>query len=80
METFVVAFHNGCWRIGYNGQWYGSYPDRISAQKATVAIARESGELPTRVVVHEPDGSEEIVWEPDNAPDTVVTSDHSNSH
>jgi hypothetical protein len=64
METFVVAFRNGYWQIGYAGQWYGAYSDRASAQSASIAIAQGSGELPTRVVVREMDGSEEIVWDP----------------
>jgi hypothetical protein len=50
-ETFMVAFHNGYWRIGYEGRWYGTYPNRDSAEQVAIGIAMQTGELPTRVVV-----------------------------
>lgn len=59
---FLVAFAEGHWRIGYNEQWYGKYPDRDSAQGATMAIVQAHGEVPTRVIVREIDGTEELVW------------------
>jgi hypothetical protein len=59
---FVVAFEGGHWRIGYNERWYGEYPDRASAQGATLAIVRAHGEVPTRIIVREADGTEELVW------------------
>ena len=59
---FVVAFEEGHWRIGYNERWYGEYPDRASAQGATLAIVRAHGEVPTRIIVREVDGTEELVW------------------
>jgi hypothetical protein len=62
--TFVVAFHQGSWRINYHGQWYGAYSDRPSAEKASVAAAQANREMLTRVVVRQPDGSEELVWDP----------------
>jgi hypothetical protein len=65
-ETFMVAFHNGYWRIGYDGRWYGTYPNRDSAEQVAIGIAMQTGELPTRVVVLEQDGSEEVVWQPSN--------------
>src|SRR6185503_18537918 len=65
-ETFMVAFHNGYWRIGYEGRWYGTYPNRDSAEQVAIGIAMQTGELPTRVVVLEQDGSEEVVWQPSN--------------
>jgi hypothetical protein len=64
VETFVVAFHEGSWRIGYAGHWYGTYPEKVSAETAAVRIARAAPELATRVVVRESDGSERIIWEP----------------
>ena len=45
-EAFIVAFHNGYWRIGYMDQWYGTYPNKSSAKKAAVMIAKEAGEVP----------------------------------
>jgi len=64
-ETFLVAFHDGYWRVNFDGQWYGAYPNRAAAQRATVVIAKAGDYLPTRVVVREVDGSEEVVWDPD---------------
>jgi len=64
-ETFLVAFHDGYWRVSFDGQWYGAYPNRAAAQRATVVIAKAGDYLPTRVVVREVDGSEEVVWDPD---------------
>jgi hypothetical protein len=65
VETFVVAFHEGFWRIGYAGRWYGTYPEKTKAEVAAVRIANAAPELATRVVVREGDGSERIIWEPD---------------
>lgn len=64
MDTFLVAFHEGCWRIGYQDHWYGSYTDKKAARRMAVTIARAYGELPTKVAVREPNGAEEIVWNP----------------
>jgi hypothetical protein len=64
-ETFLVAFHDGYWRVNFDGQWYGAYPNRTAAQRATVVIAKAGDYLPTRVVVRDVDGSEEVVWDPD---------------
>jgi hypothetical protein len=66
IETFVVTFHNGQWQISFDGQWYGAYEDRASAENAAVRIAQSAGELPTRVVVREANGLEETVWEPES--------------
>jgi hypothetical protein len=59
---FLVAFEEGHWRIGYNEQWYGEYPDRRSAEGATLAIVQAHGEIPTRIIVRDLDGTEELVW------------------
>jgi hypothetical protein len=64
VDTFIVAFHGGSWRIGYQGQWYGTYSDKRSAQKMAVGIARAYGELPTQVAVREGNGREQVVWNP----------------
>jgi hypothetical protein len=63
MDTFIVAFHGGSWRIGYQDQWYGTYSDKRSAEKMAVGIARAYGELPTKVAVRA-NGREQIVWNP----------------
>jgi hypothetical protein len=60
--TFLIALQDGYWRIGYDNRWYGTYPDRASAQAATIAIVQAHGELPTHVIVREVDGSEETIW------------------
>jgi hypothetical protein len=64
VDTFLVAFHGGCWRIGYQDHWYGSYADKSAARRMAVTIARAYGELPTKVAVRETKGAEEIVWNP----------------
>jgi hypothetical protein len=66
-ESFVVGFRDGCWCIGFDDHWYGSYHDNGAAQRVAVAIAMQMGELPTRVVVRERDGTEEVVWQPTSA-------------
>jgi hypothetical protein len=71
-EAFIVAFHNGYWRIGYMDQWYGTYPNKSSAKKGAVLIAKEAGEVPTGVVIQEVNGFEEVVLEP--APRTLNDS------
>ena len=65
VETFVIAFHEGYWRIGYAGRWYGTYPEKANAEIAAVRIAKAAPELAARVVVQdEDDGSERIIWDP----------------
>ncbi len=64
MDTFLVAFHGGYWRIGYQDHWYGSYAEKRTAKRMAVSIARAYGELPTKVAVREPNGSEEVIWNP----------------
>ena len=66
-ESFVVGFRDGCWCICFDDQWYGSYHEKEAAQRVAVAIAMQMGELPTRVVVQERDGREEVVWQPTSA-------------
>ncbi len=51
VDTFVVAFHDGCWRIGYDGHWYGIYPDERSARRVAMLVASAHPELPTQVAV-----------------------------
>jgi hypothetical protein len=66
VETFVVAFHEGYWRIGYAGRWYGTYLEKANAEIAAVRIAKAAPELATRVVVQDGDDSpERIIWDPD---------------
>jgi hypothetical protein len=62
--TFLIEFHDGRWRINVEGEWFGSFPTRASAETKTIQLAQASGELPTRVVVRENDGSERILWDP----------------
>jgi hypothetical protein len=70
-ETFLVAFHEGYWRVNFDGQSYGAYPNRTAAQRVTVVIAQAGDYLPTRVVVRDVDGTEEVVWDPDQPPADV---------
>jgi hypothetical protein len=64
VDTFLVAFLGGYWRIGYQDHWYGSYADKRTAKRMAVTIARAYGELPTRVAVRETNGAEEVIWNP----------------
>ena len=64
MATFLVAFPEGCWRIFYDGNWYGSYTSRRSAEKASIDLAQSYGEMPSRVVIEQRDGSVMLLWEP----------------
>ena len=64
MDTFLVAFLGGYWRIGYQDHWYGSYEDKRTAKRMAVTIARAYGELPTKVAVRERNGAEEVIWNP----------------
>jgi hypothetical protein len=61
--TFIIAMRNDYWSIGYNQHWYGRYPNLKTAEEATIAIARELGEIPTRIVVRNTDGTELLVWD-----------------
>jgi hypothetical protein len=67
VDTFVVAFHDGCWRIGYDGHWYGIYPDERSARRVAMLVASAHPELPTQVAVVRADGSERVAWCPPKA-------------
>jgi hypothetical protein len=64
VDTFLVAFLGGYWRIGYQDHWYGSYADKRTAKRMAVTIARSYGEVPTKVAVREANGVEEVVWNP----------------
>jgi hypothetical protein len=52
----------------------GSYNNKQSAQRVAVAIAMQMGERPTRVIVQERDGTEEVVWQPTSAVHVIRTT------
>lgn len=60
-DTFLVALHEGYWRIGYDDQWYGTYHGMVAAAVSAMRIARVVPR--TRVVVRKADGSETIIWD-----------------
>jgi hypothetical protein len=62
--TFLIAFHEGSWRINVGGEWFGCYVERTAAEAMAMVLAKASGELPTRVAVRERDGSEKVLWDP----------------
>jgi hypothetical protein len=69
--TFLVGMREEYWSICYSEQWYGRYPDLKTAQEATIAIAKAHGEVPTRVIVQNPDGTELLVWESSTSPTSL---------
>jgi hypothetical protein len=61
--TFLIEFHEGRWRIDFDGDMFGSFPTRASAQYAAVQMALSTTELPTRVLVRDNAGMEESLWD-----------------
>jgi hypothetical protein len=61
---FLIEFYEGRWRIDFDGDLFGSFPTRTSAEYEAVQMAYSTTELPTRVVVRDGEGVEEIVWDP----------------
>jgi hypothetical protein len=59
-NTFLIAWRGGNWRIGYDGQWYGSYESVVAAVVSAVRIARSAPE--TQVIVQRENGSETLIW------------------
>jgi hypothetical protein len=61
LDTFLVAWQEGYWRIYYGTQWYGAYPCMLSAAVSAIRIARNvSG---TKVVVRKANDSREMIWD-----------------
>ena len=65
MQSYHVRFRDERWWIAMDPNWYGPYRESEVAQSLAVAIARRASELgvPTSVVVHHREGSEETVWD-----------------
>jgi hypothetical protein len=65
MQTYDVRFRDDRWWIVNGPNWFGPYREPEVAQSLAVAIARRAVELgvPTSVVAHHKDGSEETVWD-----------------
>jgi hypothetical protein len=61
---FLIEFYEGRWRIDFDGDLFGSFPTRASAEYEAVQMAQSTTELPTRVIVRDGDGVEEILWGP----------------
>src|SRR5215212_5864174 len=61
--VFLIEFYEGRWRIDFDGDIFGSFPTRVSAQYAAVQMAQSTTELPTRVLVRDSAGVEESVWD-----------------
>jgi|SRR5215208_3913012 hypothetical protein len=76
--TFVVEFYEGRWRIDFDGDLFGSFPTRVSAEYEAVHLAHSTAELPTRVIVRDGEGVEEIVWDPCSLIDDLC--EHLKSH
>jgi hypothetical protein len=60
---FLIEFYEGRWRIDFDGDTFGSFPTRASAQYAAVQLAQTTPDLPTRVLVRDSAGLEEAVWD-----------------
>jgi hypothetical protein len=69
---FLIEFHEGRWRIDFDGDMFGSFPTRASAQYAAVQMAQTTTELPTRVLVRDSAGKEESVWDPCSLIDDLI--------
>jgi hypothetical protein len=69
---FLIEFHEGRWRIDFDGDMLGSFPTRASAQYAAVQMAQTTTELPTRVLVRDSAGKEESVWDPCSLIDDLI--------
>jgi hypothetical protein len=52
-DTFLIAWHRGHWRIGYDGRWYGPYETEVAAAISAIRIARAAPK--TRVGVKRTD-------------------------
>ena len=65
MEGYHVRFRNEHWWIANDGNWYTASRDLEAAQSLAIAIAGRATELgvPTSVVVHHKEGTEEVVWD-----------------
>ena len=59
-NTFLIARRGGNWRIGYHGEWYGSYDSVVAAVVSAVHVARSAPE--TQVIVRRDNGSETLIW------------------
>lgn len=60
-------------------EWFGCYVERAAAEAMAMELAKASGELPTRVVIRERDGSEKILWDPFSTVDDLWQMLHSRS-
>src|SRR5215211_8780848 len=69
---FLIEFHEGRWRIDFDGDIFGSFPTRASAQYTAVQMAQTTTELPTRVLVRDSTGKEESVWDPCSLIDDLI--------
>ena len=58
----LIELHEGRWRIDLDGDLYGSFPTRASAQYAAVQMAQSTTEQPTRVLVRDSAGMESV-WD-----------------
>jgi hypothetical protein len=59
-DEFVIAWHDGFWRIHYGGQWYGAHASIVSAAVVAVRIARRIPK--TSVSVRKDNGLEMAIW------------------
>ena len=61
--TLLIEFYEGRWRIALDGDLFGSFPTRASAEYAAVQMAQSTMEQPTRVLVRDNSGVEKSVWD-----------------
>ena len=61
-NRLVVSRHEGLWRIGYRGLWYGGYADKGTALSVAVELASAAPELADEVMFEEADGSQVVFW------------------
>jgi hypothetical protein len=58
----LVHYHDGRWRMDLDGESYGSFPTRLSAEVAATQLAQSADDLAPRVVVRVKH-LDEVVWD-----------------
>jgi hypothetical protein len=61
--VFVVEYRGGRWRMNVDGECYGSFPTRASAQLTATQLAQAAATLSPQVVLRANDDFDEIIWD-----------------
>ena len=65
VQRFELRFRGEHWWIVRDDTWHTAYRELETAKSLAIAIARRTAELgiPSLVIVHHEDGTEEVVWD-----------------